>query len=85
MAEEGTHGYEDLWRGLNRKGATAQCPSCGGTEWGRTEDDRLVFVQLLQPNGHLAPEHNEGFAAFVLICDRCGFLRFHSTNHLLED
>lgn len=77
MAEEWElENVDHLWAALEKKGTRADCPSCGGTSWGRGEGS--VLLQDWEEAGQAIG----GLVALALICDNCGFIRLHDASTL---
>lgn len=75
----GAHNFKRVMTALEQSGARLDCPSCGGINWSRNPDP--VALPTMVADGDLVP----AAAACMLVCDKCGFIRLHSTKTLLGD
>ena len=62
---------DELNAALARKGARVECPVCDQADWGTPGDWTWVFF------GEGAPDIDTAVEAYPMICQNCGFVRFH--------
>jgi len=71
-------GNEIAARLKHLKGAQAECPQCGKTEWENPPDDGRFLLSVT----HAKHGYGEQLPLVVLICHNCGFVRFHDEEKL---
>jgi hypothetical protein len=76
FGEEYAKALENDVATLNRVAPNGLCPFCGQNSWHTAEEGGRTLVQAIPA------EPGKGFPALTLICDRCGFVRLHSTQTL---
>jgi hypothetical protein len=59
---------------MTAQGVNKPCPFCGNPQW--FVADFLVFAPVFMRERVFG--FGTGFPAAVVVCNRCGFLRFHS-------
>ncbi len=71
---------------LQRKGASdIACPVCNRATLKLAHES--FFVQAVTPGGEIAfsGPTAEGFEAAAMLCQHCGYLRFHHITNLVRD
>jgi predicted nucleic-acid-binding Zn-ribbon protein len=73
---------QELLDALDAKGAGAECPSCGKTNW--TISEQLAAIPLAEGSGPTI-DVEQGVEAYCLVCNNCGFIRLHHRKTLTGD
>jgi hypothetical protein len=60
------------------------CPHCGGMNW--ATGNRTLLFPTIEITGKLSsPEGHRGFEVGMIWCERCGYLRLHALQALMQD
>jgi hypothetical protein len=89
MPEKPRLTLEEAIDALNTRGASTECPVCGGVRWGPVGalGNLLITLPAITPDGEVVQTSDQlgGINAFALTCKTCGFIRLHAEQVLAEE
>ena len=66
---------------LDRKNAKRKCISCGESKWTALETTSILTAM----GEDQVVRSGVGIEVAAVVCQRCGFVRLHSTHHLFAE
>ena len=72
--------HEAFMDTIFRRGATADCPSCGASDWSHGE-----HLLALRRHGDMRQLRGGGELVAAYFCRNCGFARLHATGETVSE
>ena len=77
---------EKIIKQLQAKNAYHSCPTCGWHEWSVVDPEKDGYVMTTlttDPNIMSVPQPH--IPTYAIICDSCGYIRFHAISVLMDE